>query len=345
MSGLEPVTDKFDEHPTEEDIIHDMKRVIGDKWKDTYIETKKDVYGDKWRELTELEKEVLGDALDTSRDNVVPIRKDVDLFGHPSNAVTVYDFDSIPDGKWFGMQGDSGRPRLNANNVALVLKRTGFVVQHDQWYDSVHVSHTGYKINGLLEDRNVTSRMKEVSCATFNSTVRPIDFREAIDILARRNTINSRIAYLDSFLPHYDKDYDWVGVALQILDCDTGEYEREIVRSLFAGVVQRSYFPGCALQRVISLIGGQGINKSDFTIMLAGNPTPEERRWLISKNIFDLKDLDKASAVKGVAVVEHAEMEGLHKVEVAKYKADTTMMILIARCMPRTKSLCRANMT
>ena len=117
---------------------------------------------------------------------------------------------------------------------------------------------------------------------------------------------------------------DWVSTALQILDCDTGEYEREIVRSLFAGVVQRSYFPGCPLQRVISLIGGQGINKSDFTIMLAGNPTPEERRWWISKNIFDLKDLDKASAVKGVAVVEYAEMEGLHKLEIAKYKADTT---------------------
>jgi predicted P-loop ATPase len=254
-------------------------------------------------------------------DNVVPIRKNTDLFGYSS---IVYDFDNTPEGKWFGKSDSTGRAKLNSNNVALLIKRRGFVVQHDQWYDSVHVSHSGYKIDGLVEDRNITSLLKEQCCAYFQATVRPIDFREAIDILARRNTINSRIAYLDSFLPHYDKDYDWVDTALKILDCDQGEYEREIVRSLFAGVVQRSYFPGCALQRVISLIGGQGINKSDFTIMLAGNPTPEERRWWISKNIFDLKDLDKASAVKGVAVVEYAEMEGLHKLEVAKYKADTT---------------------
>ena len=303
--------DEFEDHPTAEQVRENKRNLFGEPSSAT-----DDEYP------TEEEQARNNQKLGSS--NVVPIRKDVDLFGHPSKTVTVYDFDSIPDDKWFGMQGDSGRPRLNANNVALVLKRTGFVVQYDQWYDSVHVSHTGYKINGLLEDRNVTSRMKELSCATFNATVRPIDFREAIDILARRNTINSRIAYLDNFLPHYDKDYDWVGVALQILDCDTGAYEREIVRSLFAGVVQRSYYPGCALQRTISLIGGQGINKSDFTIMLAGNPTPEERRWWISKNIFDLKDLDKASAVKGVAVVEYAEMEGLHKLDIAKYKAETT---------------------
>jgi hypothetical protein len=131
-------------------------------------------------------------------------------FGHVS---IVYDFDDIPDDKWFGKSDSTGRAKLNSNNVALLLKRRGLVVQYDHWYDSIHVSHTGYKIDGLVEDRNITSLLKEQCCAYFQATVRPIDFREAIDILARRNTINSRIAHLDSFLPHFDKDYDWVNTA------------------------------------------------------------------------------------------------------------------------------------
>ena len=253
--------------------------------------------------------------------NVVQFPKP-DLF--PATVTTVvYDFDNIPDDQWFG-KTDRGRGKVNANNVALLIKRRGFLVQYDNWHDSVHVSHPGYKVAGLVEDRKINSLLNETCCAYFEVTLRPIDFRQAIGTLAKRNEINSRLAYLDGFLPHYDKDYDWVSIAMKILDCDTGEYEREIVRSLFAGVVQRSYFPGCALQRVISLIGGQGVNKSDFTKMLAGNPTPEERNWWISKNISNMKDLDRASAARGVAVIEYAEMEGLAKMEVAKYKADTT---------------------
>jgi predicted P-loop ATPase len=254
-------------------------------------------------------------------DKVVPLKPD--LFPPATVTKVVYDFDNIPDDKWFGTT-DGGRTKVNANNVALLIKRRGFVVQYDNWYDSVQVSHPGYKVAGLVEDRNINSRLNEICCAYFEVTLRPIDFRQAIAVLAGRNEINSRLVYLDSFSPHYDKDYDWVSTAMQILDCDRGEYEKEIVRSLFAGVVQRSYLPGCALQRVISLIGGQGIHKSDFTKMLAGNPTPEGRNWWISKNISNMKDLDKASAARGVAVIEYAEMEGLAKMEVAKYKADTT---------------------
>jgi hypothetical protein len=220
-------------------------------------------------------KKIFGDRWDVKQPKT-------DLFG-PTNII--YTFDDIPDDKWFGEI--HGRAKCNPANIAKYLQRRGYIVQHDEWYSRIHVVHKYNNVDGLLDDWLVSSHIKEQLSTYFQCSIKASDLKDGIEFLAKRNIINSRLQYLDSFLEHYDPTFDWVSCAINILACEKGDYEREIVRAMFAGVIQRSYYPGCTLQRVISLLGGQGIFKSDFTIMLAGNPTPKERKWWISKNLLE----------------------------------------------------------
>ena len=101
---------------------------------------------------------------------------------------------------------------------------------------------------------------------------------DALGVLRRdpSSVFNSRLDWLDSFVAHYDPNFDWQRECVEILNCKIDDYHNEVARALFISPTERSYRPGCILQHMIILddpLGDKG--KSTFCRILAGNPTLE----------------------------------------------------------------------
>jgi predicted P-loop ATPase len=100
----------------------------------------------------------------------------------------------------------------------------------------------------------------------------------ALKIISQRpaNRVNSlldRCAQFESLTSgDYETDLKYLqNIGVQIWGCKDGPYEREVVRSIFIGHVQRAYYPGCFLQRMITIIGRPKSGKSTACQILAGN--------------------------------------------------------------------------
>ncbi len=88
-------------------------------------------------------------------------------------------------------------------------------------------------------------------------------------------------------------------------------------RFLFMGAVQRTYQPGCKLDEMPVLVGGQGIGKSAFVRAAVPPDMPE----LFADGVrFDMRDKEQVEAVLGRAVIEVSEMAGRGKAEIEHIK-------------------------
>ena len=83
------------------------------------------------------------------------------------------------------------------------------------------------------------------------------------------------------------------------------------------GAVQRTYQPGCKLDEMPVLVGGQGIGKSAFVRAAVPPDMPE----LFADGVrFDMRDKEQVEAVLGRAVIEVSEMAGRGKAEIEHIK-------------------------
>ena len=100
-------------------------------------------------------------------------------------------------------------------------------------------------------------------------------------------------------------------IGIRIWSCKDGPYEREVARSIFIGHVQRAYYPGCFLQRLITLIGKGKSGKSTACQILAGNHQLIDGKYgeknFTRVNIFTKTERDRYAALKGKTVHEYAK--------------------------------------
>jgi len=133
----------------------------------------------------------------------------------------------------------------------------------------------------------------------------------AVRVVARRHDFNPVRDYLDgcewdgiSRLPQWLSTY---------LGAEPGEYARLVGAWWLISAVARIYDPGCKVDTVPILEGGQGIRKSSTLRVLAGdwfNDTP-----------IDLNSKDAYTAIQGCWFVELAELDSLMRAEPSRSKA------------------------
>jgi predicted P-loop ATPase len=97
------------------------------------------------------------------------------------------------------------------------------------------------------------------------------------------------------------------------------------------GIVQRNYYPGCILARMITLISRQRLGKSTLCQILAGNRDFGSEKWFTRKNIYVASDVTRAAALRGKAVHEYPERAKSSKIDLEAFKSDISSTIEVHR--------------
>jgi hypothetical protein len=242
---------------------------------------------------------------------------------------TRHTIDSIPDGEWL-YPTDKGVPYSNPADIVVAIRRLDCEITFDEWTETVFIEH-GHRPKQPMEEADVYRFFWPKISDTFGFIAKKEHLEDAIELTAKERVFNSRIQFLDPFEARYDPQFDWVGTFITILDCADDAYNREVVHMLPIGIVQRNYYPGCILGRMITLISKQRLGKSTFCQILAGNRDYKGEKWFTRKNVYVASDVTRAAALRGKAVHEFAERAKISKIDPEALKSDITSTIEVHR--------------
>lgn len=143
---------------------------------------------------------------------------------------------------------------------------------------------------------------------------------EGLNIVVGENKFNPVVEYLEQLqwdgIPHIENLLpDYLGVKKD-------RYSTESIKLFMLGAINRAYHPGCKFDYMPVIVGGQGIGKSTFLKILAGNDD-----WY--NDNFNTVDGDKAvEKLRGMWIVELAELLAVKKTqEVESMKAFITSTV------------------
>jgi hypothetical protein len=240
-----------------------------------------------------------------------------------SEAAPIWTIDTVPDGNWI-YTNDRGKPISNSVNCITAIRRSGVNIRYDEWKQKLFLD------GKYLEEDELAHLLTFKISDMFGFIPKKDDIQDAIVYVIQDNKFNSRLDELNA-IPDPGPSYDWISMLIKILDCKDTEYNREVARMLPVGVVQRSFYPGCRLQRMITLQGRQGTRKSSFVQILAGNTEFKngilEENNFTRANIYVMSEVTRATALRGKAVHEFDEKAGLRKMELEHFKSDITRTV------------------
>ena len=175
-------------------------------------------------------------------------------------------------------------------------------------------------------DRN-TSRLRDeiernFSYASSTGAVRRLAYSDAawvqaLNVALANNEVDPFLIWLESLEP-------WDGTerlkhVLSLLLGAEGELAKWAGKFLFLGAVQRSYEPGCKLDEMPVLIGGQGIGKS-AVVRQCLRPDQQDEGFSDGLNLA-AHPKERAEALQGKIYVEASEMAGATRAELESLKA------------------------
>jgi predicted P-loop ATPase len=148
------------------------------------------------------------------------------------------------------------------------------------------------------------------------STIKLDVIHHALDVVARENSYNPVLTWLDSLvwdgrerLPMWLYNY---------LDGqEAAEYMAEVGKMFLIGMVARVYKPGCQADYTLVLEGTQGALKSTACRILGGD-------YFSDALPPDVSDKDAGAHLRGKWLIEIAEMHALNKSETTALKAFLT---------------------
>lgn len=243
------------------------------------------------------------------------------------------ELDDWPEDKWFGLSND-GVPKANWPNVYFAVKRSKIIITYDEWADEHIIQYKDAPPRSVKFDEMLPFLFEQFFNA-FKFVPKEEQVKIALKIISQKpkNRINSLIASYEQYEKYssgnYDIDLKYLqDIGVKIWGCKDGPYEREVVRSIFIGHVQRAYYPGCFLQRLITLIGKGKSGKSTACQILAGNHQLIDGKYgeknFTRVNIFTKTERDRYAALKGKTVHEYAERAKISSIDAAQMKNDIT---------------------
>lgn len=143
---------------------------------------------------------------------------------------------------------------------------------------------------------------------------------EALNIVISENPFNPVVNYLEQLKWDGVKRID--SLLSDYLGVEKNEYSETVMRLFMLGAISRAYNPGCKFDYMPVLVGEQGVGKSTFFKVLAGNDA-----WY--NDNFNTVEGDKAAEkLRGMWIVELAELLATKKAkEVESIKAFITSTI------------------
>lgn len=143
---------------------------------------------------------------------------------------------------------------------------------------------------------------------------------EALNIIVSENKFNPVVGYLEQL--EWDGTERIKNLLPEYLGVEQNEYSETVMRLFMLGAISRAYKPGCKFDYMPVLVGEQGVGKSTFFKVLAGNDA-----WY--NDNFNTIEGDKATEkLRGMWIVELAELLATKKAkEVESIKAFITSTV------------------
>lgn len=130
---------------------------------------------------------------------------------------------------------------------------------------------------------------------------------EALNIVTNENKFNPVVDYLEQM--EWDGEKHIEHLLSDYLGVEKDKYSIETLKLFMLGAISRAYHPGCKFDYMPVLVGEQGVGKSTFFKILAGNDD-----WY--NDNFNTVDGDKATEkLRGMWIVELAELLAVKKVQ------------------------------
>lgn len=216
-------------------------------------------------------------------------------------------------------RNEEGRILAQINSVTTVLAEPVFYGQdiaRDVFKDLIVLSDEGREQWRPIRDTDYTRiRNWLETAARFNPVSREM-VRDAVHLVAEIHEVDTAQKWLselkwdgkpriDKFFPRYMGTVD-------------AEYERAVSLYLWTALAGRVMDPGCQVDMVPILVGGQGLGKSTGVKALVPDP-----QFFAELSLSDTDD-NNARKMRGVLVVELAELKGLHTTDLEHIKAFVT---------------------
>lgn len=200
-----------------------------------------------------------------------------------------------------------------ATNAVLAVRRpdlTGWRVGHDEFKDEILIAEEGSpRDDGWrpMRDSDLVSLRMSLEALAFKAVPKELA-RDAVVKVCEENRFDSAIVWLERVAKGWDRKgrvdtflIDYFGAV-----DDAAGYTRACGRYLWTAFAGRVLDPGCQVDMIVTLTGGQGLRKSGaIGAMVPGYEFAIEVDF--SKN-----EEDTARRMRGALVGEIAELRGLH---------------------------------
>lgn len=211
----------------------------------------------------------------------------------------------------------SGAIPANINNlVAGVASRkcAGAVIGYDHFRDEIMQGPGGDDGWQRFTDVDYTRLQMRLETWGFKPIAREM-LRNAVEEVARRNSFDSAILWLERKVPAWDGVPRVQTFLRDYWGAEDGPYTRAVSRYLWTALAGRVLVPGVKADMVPIFVGPQGCGKSTGVMALA--PTDD----VCAEISLHEKEDDLSRRIKGRLVVELGELRGLHTRELEAIKA------------------------
>lgn len=208
----------------------------------------------------------------------------------------------------------SGRFLGTLENVLAVLRSgvAAFDVRHDAFRDELMLAPRGTDEWRAATDADVTAIQESFERARFNPIGREV-MRHALDLIGAEQQFDSAVHWLDGL--------SWDGARrvdafLSVyFGAEDSEYPRAVSRYLWTALAGRVLEPGCQVDMVPILVGGQGLLKS--SALAAMVPAPEH---FAGFGFQKIDHPDTSRRMRGVLLGEIAELKGINSRDIESIK-------------------------
>lgn len=219
-------------------------------------------------------------------------------------------------GQWlaWGLDFNSrGTPEMNIYNVSRVLANSDFlrgVVWYDEFLDQIYTG-SGSKHREWTQHDNILLQRYLQSPAVGLKRIGMENVINGVIAASRENTRNCVRDWVESV--EYDGIERMTMFFIDVFGCDDNEYTRACGRNFWISMAARIYDPGCQVDNMIVLEGGQGLGKSQALRVIGGD-------WYASQHESATNAKAFAEILQGQLMIEIPEMDSFNKAEVNTIK-------------------------
>lgn len=207
-----------------------------------------------------------------------------------------------------------GQPVCNVDNALRVIERHPKLAELI-WFDSFHQRY----FTRLNTDGGRQREWEDIDTLNLTKFMqRDLGMRRISDEMVHKATL----VYAHERTRNEPRDWlaglKWDGaprVETFFIDCfgaRDNEYARAVSKNFWVGMVARIFRPGCQLDNMVVLEGGQGIGKTRALRLIGGPWYTEANEPVTSKDFFMI--------LHGKMIVEIAELDAFNKADVTRIK-------------------------